>query len=259
MGNDSIFYREYGTGRPVVFLHGIMGCSDFWMPIARKLAKQFRVILPDLPNHGASVFTNSIAFADTAVLLEDFFKNIGLVSPCVVAHSYGAKVTFQMLADGYVFERIVAVDMLPNTTFAESAITRSIKFVSRPLPTMKTFGEAREFFRKNGFNDDFVDFLTKGLTIKKGVLQWKFNTQVIGANALELTKTVSIPCKSEMPVLVLKGQYSDYVRKADFKSISPLFSNISLAEIPDAGHWVQYDQPEAFLDVVYKFLTNNKL
>ena len=42
-----LFYREWGRGEPLLILHGLYGCSDNWMTIARKLAERFQVIAVD--------------------------------------------------------------------------------------------------------------------------------------------------------------------------------------------------------------------
>jgi pimeloyl-ACP methyl ester carboxylesterase len=45
---------EAGAGLPVVLLHGPMGNASHWMRVIPELAETRRVIVPDLPGHGAS-------------------------------------------------------------------------------------------------------------------------------------------------------------------------------------------------------------
>jgi pimeloyl-ACP methyl ester carboxylesterase len=42
-------YRELGTGEPIVLVHGLLVNSYLWADVAELLAKDFRVIAPDLP------------------------------------------------------------------------------------------------------------------------------------------------------------------------------------------------------------------
>jgi pimeloyl-ACP methyl ester carboxylesterase len=44
-----IRYRELGTGEPIVLVHGLLVNSLLWADAAEALAKDFRVIAPDLP------------------------------------------------------------------------------------------------------------------------------------------------------------------------------------------------------------------
>jgi pimeloyl-ACP methyl ester carboxylesterase len=44
-----IFYRELGTGAPVVFVHGLLVDGQLWLPVAGRLAASHRCIVPDWP------------------------------------------------------------------------------------------------------------------------------------------------------------------------------------------------------------------
>ena len=254
-----IFFREFGKGRNLVILHGILGCSDMWIPIARKLSEHFHVIVPDLPNHGLSEHTESIDFGHTAEIMSDFLKANHIERPCIIAHSYGAKVAFRMLADGFRFEKIVAVDMLPATTYADPQIRQLLHFIAQPLPPLHSFAETKTFFAEQGIEPRFADLLAKGLAMHNGTLQWKFNAEVIAEGSGEILQRIDLKHIENTPLLAIKGENSQYIDKESIAHAKAIFSNMTLVEIPDAGHWVQYDQPETFLDVVYKFLTNNKL
>ena len=48
---------EGGDGPPVVLLHGPMANATHWMGIIPGLVATHRVIVPDLPGHGASEVT----------------------------------------------------------------------------------------------------------------------------------------------------------------------------------------------------------
>ena len=254
-----IFFREFGKGDDLVILHGILGCSDMWIPVARKLSERYHVVVPDLPNHGLSEHTESIDFGHTAEIISDFLKSNQIERPCVITHSYGAKVAFQMLADGFPFEKIVAVDMLPATTYADTRITELLHFIAQPLPPLRSFAEAQKLFADRGIEPRFADLLAKGLAMHNGTLQWKFNASVIAESSAEILQHIDFKHIENTPLLAIKGENSQYIDKESIAQAKAVFHNLSLVEIPGAGHWVQYDQPEALLNVVYKFLTNNKL
>ena len=254
-----IFFREFGKGDDLVILHGILGCSDIWIPVARKLSEHYHVVVPDLPNHGLSEHTESIEFGHTAEIMCDFLKSNQIERPCVIAHSYGAKVAFRMLADGFPFEKIVAVDMLPATTYADPQIRQLMHFIGQSLPPLRSFAEAQKLFADSGIEPRFADLLAKGLAMHNGTLQWKFNANVIAESSENLLQCINFKHVESTPLLTIKGENSRYIDNESIAHAKAVFSNMTLAEIPGAGHWVQYDQPEAFLDIVYKFLTNNKL
>jgi len=70
-----MYYEEYGTGTPLVLLHGFGGCSQNWHPFTAALAERHRLIVVDLRGHGHSTnpenrFTHREAASDVLLLLE---------------------------------------------------------------------------------------------------------------------------------------------------------------------------------------------
>jgi pimeloyl-ACP methyl ester carboxylesterase len=49
LAQGSILYRELGSGEPIVLLHGLLTNSLLWRDVARRLASNFRVVVPNLP------------------------------------------------------------------------------------------------------------------------------------------------------------------------------------------------------------------
>ncbi len=254
-----IFFREYGNGDDIVILHGILGSSDMWIPVARRLSGGFHVIVPDLTNHGQSGHTESIGFDNVSETMRDFLKSKHIERPVIIAHSYGAKVAFQMLADGLEMEKLIAVDMLPATTYADPQILQLLETIKQPLPQLKSFAQAKQIFSEKGIRPHFSDLLAKGLAMHNGSLQWKFNARLIAKNANEIRQSVELNGFFDTPLLVVKGENSNYVDSSSIADAKQHFNNLKLIEIPDAGHWVHYDQPETFFNTIYNHITNNNL
>lgn len=51
---DHVAYQDVGDGEPVLLIHGMAGSSATWRAITPMLSRNYRVITPDLPGHGAS-------------------------------------------------------------------------------------------------------------------------------------------------------------------------------------------------------------
>ncbi|MEC5383872.1 alpha/beta fold hydrolase [Aurantimonas sp. C2-6-R+9] len=54
IGGASVHFREWGSGSPVLLLHGNPDSSVMWDRVASALATDFRCIAPDLPGFGLS-------------------------------------------------------------------------------------------------------------------------------------------------------------------------------------------------------------
>lgn len=100
-------YREMGTGRPVILIHGLF--SNGWVNWiryghARLLADAgFRVILPDLRGHGLSAAPHEAAFYPPDVLAEDgeaLVRQLGLAEYDLGGYSLGGRTVLRMLVRG---------------------------------------------------------------------------------------------------------------------------------------------------------------
>ncbi|WP_166442022.1 alpha/beta fold hydrolase [Nakamurella flava] len=81
-------------GRPtVVMVHGLGMSARSLLPTARLLARDFRVVLPELPGNGRSTRPADVldvpALADALV---DWMDRVGLPSAVLVGHSLGSQV-----------------------------------------------------------------------------------------------------------------------------------------------------------------------
>ena len=59
-------YNEFGEGKTIVILHGLLGSLDNWVSLAKVLSKKFHVIIVDLPNHGKSHHTDRFSYESMA-------------------------------------------------------------------------------------------------------------------------------------------------------------------------------------------------
>ncbi|HEY4428330.1 MAG TPA: alpha/beta hydrolase [Solirubrobacteraceae bacterium] len=49
LSQGTIRYRELGAGEPIVLVHGLLANGELWRDVAPRLARDFRVIVPDWP------------------------------------------------------------------------------------------------------------------------------------------------------------------------------------------------------------------
>lgn len=87
----TLAYRVAGTGRPVLFLHGLGGSRTAWEPQLEVLGATFRCIAWDLPGYGDSAPLERLTFpaiVDAVVLLLD---ELGVERADVVGLSFGGQ------------------------------------------------------------------------------------------------------------------------------------------------------------------------
>lgn len=124
-------YFERGTGRPIVFLHGILTNANLWRSVVPGLAEAgFRCLAPDLPLGGHE--TPMRADADLsptggADLIADFLAALDLRDVLLVANDTGGALTQIMLARRP--DRVDRVVLLPS-----DCLEYFFPPIFRPLP-----------------------------------------------------------------------------------------------------------------------------
>jgi len=110
-GHD-VAYRVAGRGPVVVLIHGMAGSSHTWRDVIPLLARDYTVIAPDLPGHGASDETaGDYSLGAHASALRDLIGGaLGIERATFVGQSLGGGVAMQL---AYQFpelcERLVLV------------------------------------------------------------------------------------------------------------------------------------------------------
>jgi len=64
-------FKIYGSGDPIIILHGYMGSLDNWQTFAKALAEDYMVITVDQRNHGKSFHSDDFSLE---LLAEDLHE-----------------------------------------------------------------------------------------------------------------------------------------------------------------------------------------
>ena len=109
-GHDGapLAYREIGSGRPLILLHGFLGSGSHWLdhgPGDALVEQGFRLVLPDLRGHGQSARSHDPDYYPPDVLADDglaLIEHLGLGDGeyDLAGYSLGARVVVRMLARG---------------------------------------------------------------------------------------------------------------------------------------------------------------
>ncbi|MFN3401563.1 MAG: alpha/beta fold hydrolase, partial [Ferrovibrio sp.] len=90
---------ETGSGRPLIFLHGWSSHGDYFGPQVEALARDFRLIMPDLPGHRRSPATSdALGIPALAAELHKLIATRGLDKPVLIGWSMGAMVALDYIA-----------------------------------------------------------------------------------------------------------------------------------------------------------------
>jgi pimeloyl-ACP methyl ester carboxylesterase len=90
--SPSAFYTAFGHGPTVVLVHGLGSRADHWLATARRLSRTHRVVLVDLPGHGASAMPTPFSLERATTSLDLALAAEGRGPVVLVGHSLGGLV-----------------------------------------------------------------------------------------------------------------------------------------------------------------------
>jgi len=92
-----LFYRDNGSGEPLLLLHGFTGNGDDWQHVFPQPIDGRRVIAPDLRGHGRSTNPgNTFRFADVARDVFALLDTLGIDRVSAIGMSAGANTLLHM-------------------------------------------------------------------------------------------------------------------------------------------------------------------
>ena len=250
-------FRALGAGRPVVILHGLFGAGCNWTPIAQSLATHYRVYLPDARNHGASPWSESMTYPEMALDVKALIESEHLEQPFVVGHSMGGKTAMALaLENPQLISGLAVIDIAPER-YAEQFPSYVSAMRSLSVAAAATQRQIQDLLASSLHPGASEEFLQQNLRRYNDRFDWRVNLMATVRCMRDLC-TFPEPLQHQRYdglALFLAGADSDYVRPESMETILNLFPAVQVERIPDAGHWVHVDQPQALLCGLHDWLS----
>jgi pimeloyl-ACP methyl ester carboxylesterase len=247
---------EAGSGPPLVLLHGLFGAGQNWGAIRAALAPQFRVLTPDLRNHGASARAAEMSYAAMAEDVAATMAAAGMPRAAVLGHSMGGKVAMALaLAHPGRVERLVVADIAP-VRYPPALRGYVAAMQAIPLRTGLARREADAALAASIPEAGIRAFLLQNLRFEADPPTWRLGLAEIAAAMPAIEDFAPPPgARFDGPVLVMAGERSGYIRPEHHEGFRALFPRVSFATVPGAGHWVHAENTAGFLALLDPFLT----
>ena len=251
-----------GSGPPVVLLHGFTGSTTTWRRLTEVLAPRFEVIAIDIVGHGASESPRSVDRYAMLRCVDDLvavLRQLGHEHASWLGYSMGARTALQVTARcPEVVDALVLEGVSPGLATADE---RSARVASDEA--------LAERIEREGLRA-FVDFWQSislwdtedGLSseVVEAVRRQRMGNSEIGlANSLRGMGTGSQLALHDRlseiaaPTLLLTGA-SDEKYTAIAGEMAAQMPQAETCAVPDAGHAVHLERPEAFETAVASFL-----
>jgi pimeloyl-ACP methyl ester carboxylesterase len=264
----SLYVRVGGKGPAVILLHGFGDTGDMWAPLAAVLAKDHTVIVPDLRGMGLSEhpdtgYTKKNQAVDIAGVMDALkvqkadlvTHDIGNMVGYALAAQYPARITRWAVIDAPLpgigdWDNIIRSPMLWHFNFRGPDEERLVqgreriyldRFWNELSADPKRIDEATRqhyaalYARPHAIHDAFEQF---------------------GAFAQDAEDNKALLAKGgkiTMPVLAIGAEKSFGKGQADLLRF--VASNVTGAIVPNSGHWIMEENPQATIKLVADFLS----
>lgn len=254
------YFRE-GQGETVLLVHGITTYSFIWAEIFHLLKSDFDVIAVDLPGCGDSDKSVEVDYSlkHQAELLKEFIDILEIKKVHFVGHDVGGGIA-QIFTVRYpeaiitsTFINTVAYDFWPVQPIItmRTPIIRQLAMAILDLGMFKLIVQ-RGVYHKEKVTSELMNYFFKPMQSKAGRKAFlHFAACLDNKNLIEITGLLK---KIETPVLIVRGDADVYLGSNISKKLHSDISISKLVIIPDAGHFVQLDEPEKLAQILQQFI-----
>ena len=275
LGLELSFY-ELGPaeGTPLLLLHGLLDTAGAHVRLATHLAEGgFRVVVPDQRGHGESGHVGDggyYHFADYVLDLDGLFRHLGIEQAVLAGHSMGAAVATYFA--GSFPERALALVMLdaigpPRAHGVDTAPARWRRWVEdvrrredyreSGAPSLDAMASRIGRLSTRAPRDHLLELARAAATQREddGRWVWKFDPlhRTSAPYAFDAQRfeafLEAIPC----PALMLWAQ-STILKTPEAVARLSALRDVTERTLPDVGHNLHHERPDAVADAVLEFL-----
>ncbi|CAG9263012.1 alpha/beta fold hydrolase [Paraburkholderia caribensis] len=256
-------YHEFGEGFPLILLHGsgagVTGWEN-WHGVMHDLAKQYRVIVPDIVGFGLTSIPDGIELNIKIWVrhLIDLMDALNIQKAALVGNSFGGALALATsMRHGDRVERMVLMGT-PAGDFVRADNAGSSWHYE---PSLENMGKLLRHFP---YDPSWVT---------EDMVRQRYETSLKTDSTLAYRKLFPEPSKTnepkvihgipeerldsiQTPVLVLHGREDKMVPVECGWRIASRCANADLHVFSKCGHWVQIERRTSFIKLTVDFLTS---
>lgn len=236
-------------------MHGLFGMLDNWASFGRLFGEMMPCHLLDLRNHGKSFHSDEMTLQNLAEDLVYYLHHHKIEKAHILGHSLGGKVAMQVaISHPHLVEKLIVVDISPKAYPPHhQGIFEALKSVD--FSQVRDRKEAEQILNQHIGETAVVQFLAKNLYWETETrLNWRFNLKVLSEKYSDFVSNAVRFGSFTGETLFIGGGNSRYILPQDELLIKQQFPQAKIEKIPNAGHWVQVENPMAFNALVRDFL-----
>lgn len=224
------------TRLPFVLVHGLGVSSRYMVPTAVRLSEFAPVYAPDLPGFGKSSHPpRALNIAELAEVLMRWMRAMGIERAVLLGNSMGCQIIAHIaVAHPEMVERVIFVG--PSMDPRAGAYAHVGRLLADVL--LELLGSLPLFV---------ADYLRAG--ILRTITTFRYALR---------DDTLALYARMTMPMLVVRGARDPIAPQTWAQSLARLLPNGGLAVVPRVAHAVNYNAPDALVELVRDFLCDDR-
>jgi abhydrolase domain-containing protein 6 len=248
VGDHEWAYYEGGAGPVIVLVHGFSGYKEYWLELAARLARDHRVVLPDLPGWGESQRRDGVDYGVVAQSrrLRAFLGALALDDVVLVGHSMGGHIAGLDAADGDPRVRALALVDSAGFRFTPNAFARRVQAGETPF----NFSDRAQFdaFMAELFaSPRWLPPRVKDVLIARNVADHAFQAHML--------RTISAPdavfllesrlAQARVPLLAVWCRGDRLLDVSSLDAIARERPDATIVKLAPCSHMPMLEQPDA--------------
>jgi pimeloyl-ACP methyl ester carboxylesterase len=261
IGGINVAFVEAGQGAPVVLVHGWPTYSHLWRRQIPALAERYHVYALDLPGFGDSDKPADASYTlDFYVeILAGFLDKMKLERVRLVCHDLGGAISL-LWAERYP-ERVAQLAVLDTTPYPDLPLLIRLMLIAARLPGVGGFMVSRYGLRlvlklgtarKGAVTDELVAAYNRPYTADppaRRVLQ-RILTELDKQELSEVARNLG---RIKAPTLIVWAEKDPSAPLSIAHRLQADIAGSTLKTIPDCGHFLTEDQPDAVTGLLADF------
>jgi len=253
INNIKINYKIFGeeNHETILFIHGLGSSFIDWEKQIPFFEKNYKLIIPDLRNHGNSDKSDEVSVEILANDLLELLDKLKISHVNIVGLSLGGMVAFQMaVSSPRLLEKLIIVNAIPK--FSLISIKEKFLFYSR-IAILQIFGIRilAKFLAKKLFPKKIQEKLRQ-----KFFKRFQKNDKKSYYNILKSLLNFNVEDKLdkiESQTLFVSSNH-DYFSLAKKRNYVKKIKNAKLIVVADSYHALPAEKPEEFNEIISQFI-----
>ena len=236
--------RDLSAPPTLVFVHGSGDSAACWAPIIERLPA-FSCLALDLPGHGALVDRpgpSAMSVADYADFVRHELTRRNLADVCLVGHSLGSAIALTMALEWpALVGRIALVGAGARLRVLPQLLAEARTHPEETIRALVTLGHA----------PGHAEIAERGLAEPRPTAPGMLYRDLAACDTFDIMDDLG---RVAQPALIVVGaedrltppKYAEFLRQR--------LTNATLVTIPDAGHYVMGEAPDALADAIRTWL-----